>query len=195
MNSFKVLYTTQPAVIGLTLGAAPVKIVFGQRVTLSGTLSQGATAMAGQTVALSSQGAGDASFATLPPATTDAAGAFTATVAPSKNTTYKATFAGASAEPTVSVSVAYRVTLKVGRKGGKRSFVGKVAPSKRGRVVVIQVKTRHGWKRFAKVKLSRKSTFKLLRALAGHKKYRFRATTAADSKHIAGVSRVVTVKT
>ena len=195
VNSFKVLYTTQPAAIALTLGAAPVKIVFGQRVTLSGTLSQGATAMAGQTVGLSSQGAGDASFAALPPATTDAAGAFTATVAPSKNTTYKATFAGASAEPTVSVSVAYRITLKVGRKGGKRSFVGKVAPSKRGRVVVIQVKTRHGWKRFAKVKLSRKSTFKLLRALAGHKKYRFRATTAADSKHLAGMSRVVTVKT
>ncbi len=127
VNSFKVLYTTQPAVVALTLG--------------------------------------------------------------------KATFAGASAEATVSVSVAYRVTLKVGRKGGKRSFVGKVAPSKRGRVVVIQVKTRHGWKRFAKVKLSRKSTFKLLRALAGHKKYRFRATTAADPKHLAGMSRIVTVKT
>ena len=64
-----------------------------------------------------------------------------------------------------------------------------------GPCVVIQVKTRHGWKRFAKVKLSRKSTFKLLRTLAGHKKYRFRATTAADSKHLAGVSRVVTIKT
>jgi predicted GH43/DUF377 family glycosyl hydrolase len=195
VNSLKVLYTTQPAAIALTLGASPVKIVFGKSVTLSGTLMQGAGALAGQSVTLSAQAAGDPSFTALPPATTDSAGAFTAVVKPSRNTTYKAGYSGASSEPTASVSVAYQVTLRVARKGGSRVFRGKVAPSKRGRIVVIQVKSRSGWKRFAKVKLSKKSTFTLLRKLAGHKRYRFRATTAADSKHLAGVSRVVIVKT
>jgi hypothetical protein len=195
VNSFKVLYTTQPAAIALTLTASPLKIVFGKRVTLSGTLTQGAGALAGQSVGLSAQAAGSPSFTAMPPATTDAAGAFSAVVAPSKNTTYKASFAGAGSEPTVKVSVAYLVTLRVARKGGSWSFKGKVAPSKRGRIVVIQVKTRSGWKRFAKVKLSKKSTFTLLRKLAGHKKYRFRASTSADAAHLAGLSRIVSVKT
>jgi predicted GH43/DUF377 family glycosyl hydrolase len=195
VNSFKVLYTTQPEAIALTLAAAPLKIVFGKRVTLSGTLTQGAGALGGQSVALSAQAAGAPGFAALPPATTDPAGAFASTVAPSKNSTYKATFAGAASEPTVSVSVAYLVTLKVVRKGARWSFRGKVAPSKRGRIVVIQVKTKSGWKRFAKVKLSKKSTFSVLRKLAAHKRYRFRATTARDSAHLAGVSRIVSRKT
>jgi hypothetical protein len=193
VNSFKVVYTTQPAVIALTLAASAPRIVFGTHVTLSGSLAQGASALAGQSVALSAQAAGDATFTPLPPATTDGAGAFTASVAPSKSTTYKASFAGAASEPTVSVSVAYRVTLKVTRKHGKWLFRGKVGPKRRGRVV-IQMKTRSGWKRLARVKLSKKSTFTLLRRLAGHKKYRFRASVSADAKHLAGKSRIVTVK-
>jgi hypothetical protein len=195
VNSFKVLFTTQPASIALTLAASPVKIVFGKRVTLSGTLVQGAGALAGQSVGLSAQASGAPAFAALPPATTDSAGAFTSTVAPSKNTVYKASYASASSAPTVSVSVAYSVTLRVARKAGRWSFRGKVGPNRRGRVVVIQVKTRSGWKRFAKVKLSKRSTFTLLRKLARHKKYRFRASTSKDAAHLAGLSRVVTVRT
>ena len=194
VNSFKVLYATQPASIVLTLAASAQRIVFGKRVTLTGTLMQGADALAGRSVTLSAQGAGAPSFTLLPPATTDGSGAFTSTVAPSKNTTYKASFTGAASEPTISVSVAYRVTLRVARKGGKWTFRGKVAPKRRGRVT-IQVKTRSGWKKFARVKISRKSTFTLLRTLAVHKKFRFRASTSADAQHLAGKSRVVTVKT
>jgi predicted GH43/DUF377 family glycosyl hydrolase len=195
VNSFKVLYTTQPAAVALTLAASPLRIVFGKRITLSGTLTQGATALGGQSVALFAQGAGDPSFTPLPPATTDAAGAFTSVVKPSKNTTYKASFTGAGSEPTVAVSVAYSVTLRVLHKGSKWLFRGKVGPNRRGGTVLIQVKARSGWKKFAKVKLSKKSTFTLLRKLAAHKKYRFRATTPKDARHAAGVSRVVSVKT
>ncbi|HKD33835.1 MAG TPA: hypothetical protein VKB73_10230 [Gaiellaceae bacterium] len=195
VNSFKVLYTTQPATIALTLAASPLKVVYGKRVTLSGTLLQGAGPMGGQSVTLAAQSAGAPSFTALPSATTDSAGAFTSTVAPTKNTTYKASYTGAIAAPTVSVSVAWSVTLRVARKAGRWSFGGKVGPNGRGRTVVIQVKTRSGWKRFAKVKLSKKSTFTLLRKLARHKKYRFRASTSADAAHLAGLSRMVTVRT
>jgi hypothetical protein len=193
VNSFKVLYTTQPAPIALTLAASPLRIVFGKRVTLSGTLMQGATPLTGQTVALSAKAAGTSTFNPLTSVTTDAAGAFRTTAAPSKNTTYKASFSGASSEPTVSVSVAYRVTLRVVRKGSRWLFSGRVAPSRRGGPLVVQVKTRSGWKTFAKLKLSRKSSFTLLRRLA-HGKYRFRARTPADRAHLAGTSRIVAVK-
>ena len=193
VNSFKVLYTTQPAPIALTLAASPLRIVFGKRVTLSGTLMQGATPVTGQTVALSANAAGTSTFNPLTSVTTDAAGAFRTTTAPSKNTTYKASFSGASSEPTVSVSVAYRVTLRVVRKGSRWLFSGRVAPSRRGGPLVVQVKTRSGWKTFAKLKLSRKSSFTLLRRLA-HGKYRFRARTPADRAHLAGTSRIVAVK-
>jgi len=195
VNSFKVLYTTQPAPVALTLAASPLRVVFGKRIMLSGSLTQGATALGGQSVALFAQGAGDPSFTPLPPATTDPAGVFTAVVKSSKNTTYKASFTGAGSEPTVAVTVAYSVTLRARHKGSRWSFGGKVGPSHRGGRVVIQVKARSGWKRFARVKLSKKSTFTLLRKLAAHKKYRFRATTPKDARHAAGVSRVVSVKT
>ncbi len=192
VNSFKVLYTTQEAPIALTLAASPLRVVFGKPVTLSGTLMQGATALGGQTVALSAQPAGSPLFTPLPPATTNSAGGFAAVVKPDKNTTYKATFTGAASEPTVQVSVAYAVSLRAVRKAGKWQFTGKVAPPRHG-TVLLQMKTRGGWKRFAKVTLTKKSTFKLVRTLK-HGKYRFRATTPRDAAHLAGTSRTVTVK-
>ena len=41
VHSFTVSYTSQVAVPGLTLVAAPLKVVFGKAVTLNGLLSQG----------------------------------------------------------------------------------------------------------------------------------------------------------
>jgi predicted GH43/DUF377 family glycosyl hydrolase len=190
VNSLKVAYTTQPAPVMLTLGAAPLKIVFGQSATLSGTVTQG-TALAGVSVGLSAQGAGDPGFTALPPATSDGSGAFGTTVKPAKNTTYEAAYGGAMS-PTVSVGVAYRVTLKVTHKGGSLLFRGKVAPRRRGRVT-IQIRTRKGWKTIGRAKLSKKSAFRILRTVK-HGKHKFRALTTADSKHLAGKSRVVSAK-
>jgi hypothetical protein len=59
--------------------------------------------------------------------------------------------------------------------------------------VVIQLKTRRGWKTFAKLRLSKRSTFTLARKLA-HGRYRFRALTPADAAHLAGKSRTVSVR-
>jgi hypothetical protein len=193
VNSLKVLYTTAPALPALTLTAAPARIVYGSRVKLSGTLTQGSAPLGGQTVALSARVAGSQTFTPLPPATTDPSGAFSLTLAPSKKTTYKASFAGVAVEPTVSVGVAWRITLRAARHGSGALFTGKVAPKRRGKPVVIQVKTRRGWKKVAKGKLSKRSTFKLLGKLK-HGKYRFRALTPADAQHLAGTSRTVALK-
>jgi len=193
VNSLKVLYTTAPALPALTLTSSPARIVYGSRVKLSGTLTQGSAPLGGQTVSLSAQVAGSQTFTPLPPATTDPSGAFSLTVAPTKKTTYKASFAGVAMEPTVTVGVAWRITLRAAKRGSGVLFTGKVAPKRRGKRVVVQVKTRHGWKTVAKGKLSKRSTFKLLGKLK-HGKYRFRALTPADAQHLAGTSRTVALK-
>ena len=195
VNSFKVLYTTatQPAAIVLTLAASAPKVIFGQPVALTGALTQGTAALGAQSVALFGQGVGDPAFTPLPAATTDAAGAYSASVVPTKKTTYKATYAGATSEPTVSVSVAHLVALSVVRKGAKGYFRGRIGPSHPGRVVMIQIKKSSGWKTFAKLKTSKKSTFSAVRKLNPRAKYQFRASTAADTQHLAGLSPIVYV--
>jgi predicted GH43/DUF377 family glycosyl hydrolase len=190
VNSFKVLYATQPAPVVLTLAASAPSVVFGKPVVLTGTLTQGGGALAGQPVTISAQGTGDPAFAPVSSVTTDTAGGFTATVVPTKATTYKATYAGA-AEPTVSVTVAHLVTLSVVRKGTKGTFRGRLGPSHPGRLVVIQVKSGSGWKTLAKLKASKSSTFSTVRKLKAHAKYQFRARTAADAQHLAGTSPIV----
>ena len=192
VNSFKVLYTTQPAPITLTLAASAPSVVYGVPVVLTGTLKQGLATLGGQIVAISGQGVGDPGFAPASSVTTDVAGGFTTTVFPKKATTYKATYPGAS-EPTVSVTVAHRVILSVFRKGTKGSFRGRVAPSHPGRVVVIEVKGGSGWKTLARLKTSKSSTFGAVRKLKAHAKYQFRARTGADAQHLAGMSPVVYV--
>jgi predicted GH43/DUF377 family glycosyl hydrolase len=193
VNSFKVLYTTQPAAITLTLAASASTVVFGTPVTLSGTLTTGAAPLVAQSVALSAQAAGDPTLSPLAPATTDAAGAYSATVVPTKKTTYKASYTGATSEPTVTLAVAHRVTLSVVRKGSKGYFRGRIGPTHPGRVVIIQIKKSSGWKTFAKLKTSKRSTFSAVRKLRPRAKYRFRAYTAADAQHLAGMSPVVYV--
>ena len=86
---------------------------------------------------------------------------------------------------------------------GAGAFTTTVSPSKNttyeasfaGAASAHQVKTRSGWKRFARAKITKKSSFTLLRRPAGHKKYRFRASTSGDAQHLAGKSRIVTRKT
>jgi len=195
VNSFKVLYTTttQPAAIALTLAVSAPRVIFGQAVTLTGTLTQGTAPLGVQGVVLSGQGGGDPTFTALPPATTDAAGAYSARVVPTKKTTYKARYAGATSEPTVSVSVAHLVTLSVVRKGAKGYFRGKLGPSHPGRLVIIQIRKSSGWRTFAKLKTSKTSGFSAVRKLNPRAKYRFRASTAADGQHLAGMSPIVYV--
>ena len=71
-------------------------------------------------MALGAQPIGAPTFYTLPPATTDAAGNFRSAVKPTKKTTYKAGFGGLLPEPTATVLVKHKITLK-GRRRAARS--------------------------------------------------------------------------
>jgi hypothetical protein len=193
VNSLKVTYTTQTTPFTLTLVAAPLKIVYGKSVALSGVLSQSGSPISAQSVGLFAQPAGTTTFTQFSSATTDAAGAYAASVKPSKTTTYKASYTGVAAEPTVTVGVKFRVTLSVARKGGKVLLRGKVAPSQRRKVVVIQIRVGKRWKTLAKVRTTKRSTFTTLKSLK-RGKYKFRAKKAADAQHLAGMSRVVSLR-
>jgi hypothetical protein len=193
ISSVKVQYDSVSGVVpppapGLTFGAVPGTIVFGQTSILSGTLTRAGAPLPGQSVALAAQPIGAPAFATLPPATTDAAGNFRAAVKPTKKTTYKAGFDGVSPEPTATVLVKHKITLKGRRLSGKVYLSGTVGPRHVRRLVLVQRKIGRRWVTIARVRTTRRSTFKVVRK-APAKRALFRARIAADREHLANISR------
>jgi predicted GH43/DUF377 family glycosyl hydrolase len=89
----------------------------------------------------------------------------------------------------------HRLTLKVAAKARKATFTGKVSPlHKKGTVVISRVVGKK-LSKLGKAKLSKKSTFKLVKVLKKGK-YVFVAAFAADKCHFAGKSanRKLTVR-
>ncbi len=200
VKSFKLVYNSgapqappPPPAPLLTLATSTPVVVFGQAATLSGTLTQGGAPMPAQSVALLGQETGASVFSPVASATTDGAGAYTSLVHPKKQTTYKASYAGAAGEPTVSVAVKHLVRLRVRRRGTRGTFTGSVGPRHPGRVVVIEKRSSGRWVKFAKLKTNSKSRFRTLKRLKRRAKYQFRARTAGDAEHLAGVSKVALV--
>jgi len=170
----------------LSFLATPKTIVYGKSAVLSGNLTRGGTPQAGQTVALSAQPIGAPAFTPLPPAMTDAAGNFSAPVKPTKRTTYRADFGGLL--PTTVVLVKHKITLKGRRRSGKIYLNGTVGPKHVRRVIVIQRKKGSRWVTIARVKTTRRSTFKVVRK-APAKRALFRAKIGADKEHLANTCK------
>jgi predicted GH43/DUF377 family glycosyl hydrolase len=82
----------------------------------------------------------------------------------------------------------HRLTLKIDLHGRKATFTGSVAPKHRGKTVLIQLAKGTRFVKFAKVKLSKRSTFKLVKKLKKGR-YTFRASFGADRCHFGGVSK------
>jgi hypothetical protein len=190
VNSVKVLYTTQTAPLVLTLAASSPTVVFGSSVTLTGTLAQGASTLAGAAVGLWAQPLGATTFTQVATVTTGAGGTFSVTHKPTKRTVYKVSYAGVTPEPTVTVAVAHKLTVSAVRKGTKATVRGRLAPVHRGRVVVIQVSTGSSWRTFARVKTTKRSTFTAAHKVKARGKLKFRAKTVGDKDHLAGLSPV-----
>jgi predicted GH43/DUF377 family glycosyl hydrolase len=190
ISSLTVTYDSAPALLppSLSLLAAPRTIVFGKSAVLSGNLTRGGVPQAGQPVTLAAQPIGAPAFTPLPTATTDGSGNFSALVKPTKRTTYQAGFGGLF--PTTVVLVKHKITLKGRRASGKIYLNGTVGPKHARRVIVIQRKKGSRWVTIARVRTTRRSTFKLIRK-APAKRALFRAKIGADKEHLANVSRSV----
>jgi predicted GH43/DUF377 family glycosyl hydrolase len=196
IGSFKVTFDSiatppaPPAPPTLTMVVAPKTIVFGATATLSGKLTRSGAPLAGQVVTLAARPLGAAAFKTLPSSTTDAAGSFRRVVKPTKRTTYRASFAGATSTPTAVVAVKHRITLRSVRRSGKLYLRGTVGPRHARRVVVIQKRGGTRWVTIARVRTTRRSTFQLVRT-ASTTRSPYRARIAADREHLANISRFV----
>ena len=123
----------------------------------------------------------------------DAAGSWTLSVTPRKQTVYTATVAGAAPPAAVTVAVKHRLTLKVALSGRRATFTGAIGPKHKGRAVTIQRKTAAGWRKVATAKTTRTATFRSAVTLAKGR-HRLRAVTANDADHLAGRSRVREVR-
>jgi predicted GH43/DUF377 family glycosyl hydrolase len=194
VHSFTVSYTSQAAVPALTLVASPLKVVFGGSVKLSGLLSQGGAALSGKPVSLAAEPFGISTFKSVASAVTDSSGAYSTTTKPIKQTVYQASAAGAATPPTVIVKVAQRIKLLVRRSAVRVYLQGSLAPKKRRQTIVIQVRVGKRWHKLARIRTSKRSTFKLVRALKPGHPYKFRATTAAYPGLLGGTSRIVTLR-
>jgi hypothetical protein len=180
----------------LTVAASPTTVSFGSSTKLSGRLT-GST-VAGQDVKLQSDGFPFDGFKQTATATTDAAGAYTFTVTPALNTTYRATVKSkpAATSPQVLVKVRMKVSLRVSDSspdaGDLVRFRGSVKPPHDGNVVDIQKRRRDGsYKTIAHARLKdagdvRSRYSRRVRIRRGGV-YRVKAT--ADGDHASGVSR------
>jgi predicted GH43/DUF377 family glycosyl hydrolase len=194
VHSFTISYTTQAAAESLTLVASPLTVVFGKAVKLTGLLTQGAAALAGKPVTVAAKPFGASAFKAFAAPTTSSTGAYSASSKPKKQTVYQASATGLTVDPTVTVKVKQLLKLSVVRKGGKVYFKGSLAPKKRRRVIVIQVRSGKRWKVLARVKTSKRSTFKGAKALTPGHVYSFRAKTKGYPGLLAGISKIVRLR-
>lgn len=193
--SFK---TASPAA-GVTIAAGAGTITFGEATSLSGQVLPPRSSH--PTVTL--QSAPSAGGPWIDTATTTAAssGAYAfPRAAPLSNTYYRALAGGAASAP-VLVSVSFRVGLLVSRShppaGTLVHFVGLVAPSHRGHLVLLQrLGPRGHWQTIRFTRLRRLSAvFSSYRvALRIRRSGRWRVVVLPDAGHTRGVSRTVRIR-
>jgi hypothetical protein len=184
----------KPAPATLTLGASPTTVTFGKPTTLSGKLT-GGKAVAGQTIQVQADTAPfEGKYANVATATTDAAGNWTATNAPTALTRYRAK-AGNTTSPTADVAVRLRVGIGVSdrtpKRGSRVRFSGRVAPAHDGAQVRIQRRTATGWTTVARTTLADAGTevSKYSKRVRVRRSGTYRVRVlSGDTDHLAGTS-------
>lgn len=181
--------------IALTLTASATKVVYGRSAVLRGALLWGPLSSPGRAVTVLAKPVGATASQALGTAVTDLTGKWTLTVRPTRHTTYSATLAGVASPPPVAVRVAHKLTLRISGTGARRTFSGALSPRHARRTITIQRRSGSRWLRFATVRTTRGSTFKVTKGLRKGR-HEFRAITARDTQHLAGRSaaRRVTVR-
>jgi hypothetical protein len=187
----------KPAPATLTLGAAPATVTFGKPTTLTGKLTS-TKSVAGQKIDIQADTAPfDGVYKTVATATTDAAGNFTATNAPTALTRYQAKLkatTSATADVAVRLKVGVHVSDRTPRRGQRVRFAGSVAPAHVGAVVAVQKRTSTGkWKTVATTKAvagptgTDVSTYSKRVRIPRTGTYRVKVTSG-DADHLPGTS-------
>jgi hypothetical protein len=157
----------------ITLAASAVKVAFGTEVVLSGTLSP---ATGGELLELR-----DGTGSIVASATVDAAGAFSATIAPERTDTYVAATADAVSEPvTVRVRAAVTATMSPVRLFDTVTVRGTASPARPGRRVEVQLRRAGRSVAVRRVEIGGAGGFVATFEVADPGTYRARATFAAE---------------
>jgi hypothetical protein len=193
-----VAFTTPKAVGGLTLGASPGTIIFGQSTSLAGKVLPPRSSHVAVTLERASSVAGP--WLAGRTVTADRKGGYTFTgVAPSSNTFYRVTAGGTASQP-VLVLVRFRVGVLVSNthplRGSLVRFHGRSAPRHRGLRVFIQRLGADGhWHtiRFTRLRgTNPQHSFYSVRVRI-ERGGRYRVVVRHDASHARGVSRTVRI--
>jgi plastocyanin len=177
----------------VTIGASLPIIVYGQQVTLSGSVSSG---NADENVTIFQQPYPQASFQQLTTLKTTTGGVWQVILSPSPKilTNYQARWQGRTS---VTVSVAVRPRIRLSYRNGKFTTAVQAATSHAGKIVLAQRLSRFGqWVTLKKVRLGGKSSA-VFRLRLPKGKSRIRVTISvnqAGAGYLAGYSPIRTVR-
>jgi hypothetical protein len=178
----------------VSIGAKPNPVVFGSRVTVSGTVRN---AVAGTTVTLLRRTLPSATFTGTATVTVDKKGNYSFVTKPPRNTYYRAV---SSLKPTtqsgdllvkVSTLVGFRVSDSTPRAGQRVRFSGTVRPRHNGRRASIQRRAGSRWITVARPTLRalNTSTSRYARTLRVRSSGTYRVRVLGHSDHAQGISR------
>src|SRR4051812_18718186 len=169
--------------------ATRTTIVFSQNVGLSGRFTHG---LADQPVVLAAKEYGDAAYASVAILSTSPGGRWLTTIAPSIQTSYKASSLG---ETTAPLAIRVRPRLSLSRAHGHWVVRVFSTGSYAGRFVLIQLRAGETWKNFGRVVLRRKPRRFDLRLPHGVSRVRaYLPRTQAGRGYLAGTSATAVVR-
>jgi hypothetical protein len=185
----------QQQVAGFTITASATSIDFGAVVTISGTLTNGASTA----VTLYSRDERGGAFRPLAAGTTDATGAYSFMQAPARNTIYEVRVATDPARRTATLFVGVHALVTIaasatsGSVGDAVTFTGTVAPSKVGHVIELQRLDGGVWRTVVAGRVGALSHYALAYVLDSTGSIHFRTLVPGGPVNQRGISSAVTV--
>jgi hypothetical protein len=185
----------QEQIAGFTIGASATSIDFGQSVTITGTLDNGANT----SVTLYGRNELGGRFRPLAAGTTDAGGAYTFTQSPTRNAIYKVRVTTDRSRHTAAlfigvhdiVSIAPSATTAV--VGETVSFTGTVQPDKTHHVIFLQRLDGGVWRSIAVGRVGPGSGYSLSTRLVAAGSVQFRTLVPGGPVNQRGVSSAVAI--
>ena len=185
----------QEQVAGFTIGASDTSIDFGQSVTISGTLTNGANT----SVTLYGRNEHHGRFRPLAAATTDAGGNYAFTQSPTRNAIYKVRVTTDRARHSAALFIGVHDVVSItpsalsATVGDTITFTGTIQPDKTNHVVFLQRLDGTVWRSIAVGRVGAGSSYSLSTQLATAGPTQFRALVPGGPVNQRGISSAVTI--
>jgi hypothetical protein len=185
----------QTQVAGFTINASATSIDFGQGVTISGTLTGGAST----SVTLYGRNEQSGPFHPLAAGTTDGSGNYSFAQSPTRNTIYQVRNTTTPSTRTAALFVGVHDVVSIaasapaGNVGDTITFTGTVQPSKLGHVIFLQRLDGGVWRTVEVGRVGAGSSYSLAYVLDSVGSVQFRTLVPGGPVNQRGVSSAVTI--